>query len=145
MSEPFVDEGQVIRDYGATVPGEYGGFYGKAGGFVALFTENLSRHEESLQDLLPFPDRLEVRHGTRTWRSIEHSKSEVTRILLLDGVHPGVTAAGGVGVRDGQLVVVVGIDPYNTETAEQVVRLVEPHIVDVRRRPQAKSLRSPAM
>jgi hypothetical protein len=131
MTEPFVDEGQVIRDYGASVPDDYGGVFAEAGKFVALFTENLAHHEAALREILPLPEGLEVRRGARTWRSIEDSKNAVARLLQPARRRLGIVSGPGAALRDGQFVIVVMLGPYSEERARKVVAAVAPHVIEI--------------
>lgn len=121
----------LIREYGARFPQHFGGVYMEAATFVVLFTQDMTMHEGALRQLVTDPGQILVRHGTRSWRAVERSKHEVAQLLLDPERRLGVTTVG-IGVREEQFAVMVGIDPYDEKTASEIERLVQPHAVVVR-------------
>lgn len=100
---------------------------------VMLFTNGVEQHEARLRRLLGHPKPLRVQRATRSLQEVESSHREVVRLLLGEKRQLGVWSVG-IGVRDGQLVVAVGINPYDEDSVRRVRRATAPHAVAVEER-----------
>jgi hypothetical protein len=97
---------------------------------VALFTTEIDRHQSVLRSRATQPARLAVRATPRTWRQAQADNQEIAAMLLTTRTEPGVHGVG-IGLREGQFVVCVDIEPYTAERAARIAELVQPREVVV--------------
>lgn len=117
-----------LERYGESVPHQFGGLYVDEGAFVALFTTDLEQHRAALRDRLSGQRGWRVQCGDRTWREVEQANAAVQRILWDTRQYPDVHGIG-ITMRDGQFVISVGIDPYDSDRADELKHVTQPHPV----------------
>jgi hypothetical protein len=97
---------------------------------VALFTAEVDRHRVVLRSRVRQPARLAVRATPRTWRQVQADNEQVAAMLLTTRTEPGVHGVG-IGLREGQFVVCVHIEPYSAGRAARIAELARPREVVV--------------
>jgi hypothetical protein len=132
---PRRDDAAIVHEYGE-LDTSFGGLYVEGDSLVALFTADIDMHSEHLYPLVAASDQLVVRLAARTWKEVIDANDRVASILFRSQIAAGVTGAG-IGLRDGQFVVCVSIDPYTEVLAQRVRDMVFPDLVDVEQRKHA--------
>jgi hypothetical protein len=139
VGNPF--DVERIREYGGTVPAEFGGVFVEMGTTVVLFTQHLDAHRTALDALLATPGLVEVRPARRTWRDLEAAQQRVVGLLITPHRHPAIYGVG-LSLEEGQFVVMVIVDVGQPEAADQVRALCDPEQLWIRlaRGPSRRSL-----
>jgi hypothetical protein len=114
-------DADIVQAYGSGEP-HFGGLYFDEDVLVALFTNDLEAHRAALVPRLRAPGQLRVARAARSYSAVEAANRWVQGKLMMSKYpHPEVFGVG-IGVQDGQFVVIVSVENLTAELGE-VIRL----------------------